>query len=168
MYDSEAVAKYNRDMAEYNRKVLAAESERIRLEQAEEEKARKINAERQQAISAYAANAVRDGVDMEKLRVAEQAINQAGISPELGAYIMNDVNGGKIVEYLYDNPALMHEVLSLDSVSAGIKIASEIKPAALSTTPKVTNAPEPPTEIRGGGVSDKDDFERNYPGTQFI
>jgi len=168
MYDAEAVAEYHRNMAAYNRQVAEESAKAAMLRQAESEKEQRAKAEAQQAISTYAKNAVRDGVDMDKLRVAEQVINQAGISPELGRYIMGDQNGGKIVEYLHDNPALMHEVLAMDPVSAGIKIASEIKPAALSTTPKVTQAPEPVGEIRGGGALDKDDFDRKHPDTQFF
>ena len=86
----------------------------------------------------------------------------------LGRHIMSDPNGGKIVEYLHDNPAEMHDILSLDPMSASIKIANVIKAKALSTTPKVSNAPEPLPNISGGGTLEKDDFERKFPGTEFI
>ena len=59
-------------------------------------------------------------------------------------------------------------MLSMDPISAGNMVLTEIKPLALSTTPKVSNAPEPIPDIRGGGATDKDDFERSNPGTTFI
>ena len=71
---------------------------------------------------------------------------------ELLERIVSDVNGAKVAEFLVDNPAEMHEILALDPVSAGIKIANEIKPRALSKTPKVSGAPEPIADVKGGGT----------------
>ena len=167
-YDQEAMQQYHRDMLAFNQRAAQAAAKHTFEEQQRAAIAAKQQAEMQQVVSNFANNAVRDGVDMDKLRAAEQSLNQAGISPQLGQYLMTDPRGGKIAEYLHDNPSVMYEVLSLDPVSAGIKIEQEIKPQALSTTPKVSNAPEPLPEIKGGGALDKDDFERRNPGTQFI
>ena len=73
-----------------------------------------------------------------------------------------------MVEYLSDNPAEMHEILLLDPVSAGIRIANEIKPKALSQTPKVSGAPDPIPEVKGGGYVEVDDFDKKYPGAVII
>ena len=175
LYDPEVKAKYQSDMQKYNQQLLdynksiaentakgVWENQQRQVQEAERQ------AKTQQVVSKFVTNAIRDGVDTDKLRVAEETLVNSGITPELGGYIMNDPNGGKIAEFLYDNPALMHEVLSLDPVSAGIKIANEVKPQALSKTPKVTKAPDPLPEIHGGGVVDKDDFDRQFPGTEFI
>ena len=168
MYDEEAMRKYHSDMIEYNQKAAQLAASSAYENRVKQEADKQSQSKQSEIVGQYAQNAIRDGVDLEKLRAAEQALNQAGISDSLGAYIMQDSNGGKIVEYLHDNPALMHEVLSLDPVSAGIKIATEVKPQALSTTPKVSNAPEPTPDLNGGGFVDKDDFERQYPDTEFI
>lgn len=169
IYDEDAMRKYHADMIEYTSKVTQATANSAYEQRAKTEAEKQNQAKQQELLSNYANNAIRDGVDLEKLRVAEQTLNSAGISSELGGFLMNDPNGGKIVEYLHDNPALMHEVLSLDPVSAGIKIANEIKPQALSTTPKISKAPEPIEEIQGSaGGGDKDDFDRKYPNTEFI
>jgi hypothetical protein len=168
MYDSEAMGQYHNDMVAYSTQVAQQTAASTFEENQKAVQEQKVQANAQQVVSAYSQNAVRDGVDMDKLRVAEQMLNQSGISDNLGQYIMGDPNGGKIVEYLGDNPAEAYELLALDPVSAGIKIANEIKPRALSTTPRVSNAPEPTREIKGGGTLEKDDFERNYPGTTFI
>lgn len=167
-YDESAMAQYHSDMSAYSVKV-AQDAANQTFEQRQQQAAQQqVQDSQQQAVSAYAGNAARDGVDMDKLRVAEQMLNQAGISDNLGSFIMSDPNGGKIVEYLGDNPAEAYELLRLDPVTAGIKIANEIKPRALSTTPRVSNAPAPTPDFKGGGTLEKDDFERSYPGTVFI
>lgn len=168
VYDGEAMAQFQQDQASYAATVARQEAQRLFEDNQRQALEQKQQAEVQQAVSNYASNAVRDGVDIDKLRVAEQVLAQEGISPVLGQFIINDPNGGKIAEYLHDNPTVRHEILSLDPITAGHKILSEIKTQALSTTPKVSNAPEPLPEIKGGGALDKDDFERNNPGTTFI
>lgn len=168
IYDEEAMRKYYADSAEYNQKVAtkAAQSTFEQQQKGISEKAE--NDRRKAVVDEYAKNAIRDGVDMDKLRLAEQTINQAGINPQLVEYIMNDTNAAKIIETLYDDPNLMQEVLSSDPITAGMKIATTVKPMALSKTPKVSNAPAPVPEIKGGGVHEQDEFEKNYPGVQFI
>jgi hypothetical protein len=168
MYDQEAMRKYLTDTTAYNLEAAQSAAKKTFEDHRQAGTVAHQQAEMQKVVSTYANNAVRDGVDMDKLRAAEQVLNQSGMSPELGQFIMNDSNGGKIAEYLHDNPSALHDVLSVDPISAGHKILTEIKPRALSTTPRVSNAPEPIPEIRGGGAVDKDDFERTNPGTTFI
>ena len=166
-YDEDAMKQYHTDMLSYSQKMATAASEATFQKHQQSTANNAKQTAQQQVVSDYAKNAVADGVDMDKLRVAEAALNQAGVSDALGSYIMKDRNGGKIAEYLHDNPAVMHEVLALDPVLAGIKIATEIKAKALSTTPRVSGAPDPLPEVSGGGVVEKDDFSRQYPGTTF-
>lgn len=166
-YDTEAMQKYHSDMVAYSQQQAVSAVDNRLTERHQQEQDRTQKAAHEKIVNTYVESALRDGVDGDKLQAAGQALNQAGMSNELGAHIMQDANGGKIAEYLYDNPALMHEVLNLDPVSAGIKIANEIKPQVLSTTPKVSSAPAPIPDIQGGGVVEKDDFERDYPGTTF-
>lgn len=167
-FDSEAMAKYHADMIAYTDSLTDAKINQSFQTRKQQEQELAQKAQRQQVVSSYIDNAVTDGVDMDKLAVAERTLNEAGINQVLGNFIMSDKHGGKIATYLHDNPAMMYEVLSLDPVSAGIKIANEVKPLALKTTSKVSNAPEPTPDISGGGVVDRDDFERSNPGTVFI
>lgn len=167
-YDQEAMAKYQTDMASYSQQLATVAGKNAFEQQQNEVRAAQQKADTQQVVSTYVQNAVRDGVDMDKLGVAEQTLIQAGIDPALGEHLARDVNGGKIIEYLHDNPAALHEIVSLDPIRAGMKIEQEIKSLALATTPKVSNAPAPTPEITGGGALDKDDFERTNPGTTFI
>ncbi len=167
-YDSEAMTKYHGEVAVATQQLAQNAGKNAFEEQQQQAREDKQQADTQQVVSTYVQNAVRDGVDMDKLGVAEQALITAGVSPTLGDYLARDANGGKIIEYLHDNPAVLQEVVSLDPISAGMKIEQEVKAAALSNTPKVSNAPDPVPVIKGGGALEKDDFERSNPGTTFI
>jgi len=168
LYDDDAMRKYHADNQKYNQELVngaAKNAYESQIKQGEQQKAQQAQ---QQVIDGYYQNAQRDGVDLDKLRVAEQTFNNSGISNELAQHVMADVNGGKIVEFLHDNPALLHEISNMNPMQAAIKLANEIKPQVLSRTPKVSSAPIPPIEVSGGGVHEQDEFEKNYPGATFI
>jgi hypothetical protein len=162
------MSQYDNDMAAHNANMIQSQVQQALENNRNAELQSQQNAAKQQVVSNYTTNAINDGVDIEKLRAAEQVINQEGMNPQLGQFIMNDPHGGKIVEYLHDNPTVRADLMSLDPISAGAKVINEIKALALSTTPRVSNAPDPIPEIRGGGALDKDDFDRKNPGTTFI
>jgi len=169
IYDEEAMRKYHTDSQAFNTQTAqgAAKSQFETQQKASAQKTQ--DAKHQVNLDNYAANATRDGVDFDKLLIAEQTLKQNGLGNELGSFLMNDVNGAKIVEYLSDNPAEMHEILALDPVSAGIRIANVIKPKVLSQTPKVSGAPDPIPEVKGaGGYAEVDDFSKRYPGAVII
>ncbi|QDP52072.1 MAG: hypothetical protein Unbinned706contig1000_16 [Prokaryotic dsDNA virus sp.] len=168
IYDEDAMRKYHADSQAYNAQV-ATQAAQTQFENQQKQGAEQAQQAKQKAvIEQYTTNALRDGVDLDKLRVAEQSLNQAGISPELGSFIMNDPNGAKIATYLADNPAEMYDILQKDSVSAGIQIANQIKPKVLSQTPKVSKAPDPIPEVSGGGFVEKDDFDKTYSGYEIL
>lgn len=168
LYDDEAMRKYHADNIKYQQE-LASSVARKELENTRQEGDKaQATARQQELISKYAENAIKDGVDLDKLRGAEQALVNSGIAPELGNHLLSDPNGAKIVEYLADNPGELYEVASMDPVSAGIHIATKVKPKALSTTPKVSGAPDPIPTIKGGGVVEVDEFDKTYPGAEFF
>jgi len=168
LYDEEAMRKYHADSLEYNKQVAQSAAQSQFESQQQASKQQDANAKHQVVMDKYAANATRDGVDFDKLLVAERTLKQAGLSNELGSYLMNDNNGAKIVEYLNDNPAEMHDIMQLDPVSAGIRIATEIKAKVLSQTPKVSGAPDPIPDVNGGGYVEVDEFSKKYPGAVII
>jgi len=168
IYDEDAMRKYHADSQTYNKQVAESTVQSQFESQQKQSAQQDVNAKHQIVMDKYAANATRDGVDFDKLLVAERTLKQAGLSNELGSYLMNDNNGAKIVEYLNDNPAEMHDIMQLDPVSAGIRIANEIKPKALSQTPRVSGAPDPIPEVNGGGYVEVDDFSKKYPGAVII
>lgn len=167
-FDEDAMREYHEKLAVHQTTVAAqAGKDAYKQEKQAENKARQ-DAEGDKIYSGFVTAALRDGVDGDKLHAAEQALNNAGISEQLGAHIMTDANGGKIATYLHDNPALMHEIIGMDPMQAAIKINNEVKSAALSATPNSTQAPDPIPDISGSGAVVKDDFEKDFPGTVFI
>ena len=168
IYDEEAMRKYHIDSQAYNTATAQNAAKNQFEAQQQQSSQQAINAQHQANIDTYAANATRDGVNFDKLALAEQALKQNGLSDQLGQFLLNDPNGAKLVEYLNDNPAEMHEVLKLDPVSAGIRIANEIKPKALSQTPRVSGAPDPIPNVNGGGYVKVDDFNKQFPGAEII
>lgn len=169
IYDEDDMRKYHNDSQAFNAQAAKSAANNLFESQQQKSLQKDLNAKHQVNLDKYAANATRDGVDFDKLLIAEQTLKQAGLGNELGSYLMNDNNGAKIVEYLHDNPAEMHEIMQLDPVSAGIRIANVIKPKVLAQTPKVSGAPDPIPEVIGsGGYVEKDDFYKKYPGAEII
>ena len=168
LYDDDLMRKYHADMATYTTEVAKNAATSTFENQQKQNAQQTQQAQYKEVVDTYASNAIRDGVDMNKLAGVEQTLNQAGITPELGRFLMNDTNGAKIAEYLADNPSEMYKVLNMDAVSAGIEIATKIKPKVLTKTPKVSNAPKPIADISGGGYVEKDDFDKTYAGYEII
>ncbi|QDP67556.1 MAG: hypothetical protein Unbinned5350contig1004_63 [Prokaryotic dsDNA virus sp.] len=168
IYDEDSMRKYHTDSQAYNMQAAQGAAKSQYESQQQESAQQAQNASHAVAIDKYSSNAVRDGVNFDKLLIAEQTLKQNGLGGELANFLLNDTNGAKIVEYLSDNPAEMHEILKLDPVSAGIRIANEVKPKVLSLTPKVSGAPDPIPEVVGGGYVQVDDFSKNYPGAEII
>lgn len=168
IYDEKKMRKYHNDMIAYNERIAQEASQKAAGNWEQQQKAEAQKQQQSQILQSWQQNAIKDGVDFDKLHAAEQVVNQAGISEQLATHIMRDANGPKIATYLADNPALLYEVISMNPTDAAVKIATEVKPQALSTTPKVSSAPEPIAEINGGGYVDKDEFDRKYPDTEFI
>ena len=169
IFDEEAMRKYHTESQAFNTQSAQGAAKSQFETQQKQSKQQAETAKHQVNIDNYTANATRDGVNFDKLALAEQTLKQNGLGNELGSFLLNDINGAKIVEYLSDNPAEMHEILALDPVSAGIRIANEIKPKVLSQTPRVSGAPDPIPEVIGnGGYAEVDDFKRKYPGAEII
>ncbi|MEE9223048.1 MAG: hypothetical protein V3V40_06285 [Nitrosomonadaceae bacterium] len=166
--DRAAMEAYHAEMLSYSEQTAAASATKVFNDsrQADQDTAHK--AKENKVISAYEEKAIADGVDMVKLNAGEKMLNDNGVSAQLGTYIMQDKFGGKIVEYLHDNVAEMHELLALDPVSAGVMIETVIKQKALANTPNLSNTPDPLPDIGGTGALTKDAFEKEFPNTVFI
>lgn len=168
LYDEEAVRKYNADLIAYNRKVAQDAAKSLYQDQLKEQEQARAQAAQQDAVKTWANNAQKSGVDLDKLGAAEKALANAGINGELAGHLMADPNGPAVAVHLAENPALMYEVLNMSPMAAAVKIETQIKAEALSKTPRVSNAPEPLPEINGGGMVEKDDFNRQFPDAEII
>ena len=152
MYDEEAMRQYHKDMVSYARSVSKYNTQQFYESQQEAQKKQATQQEQQALLKQYADNAQKAGVDLDKLANAEKVLNQHRLDPQVAMRLMKDANGPQVITYLADNPAELDEVLRSDPISAAIKIETEIKAKALSTTPKVTKAPDPIPDIGGGGA----------------
>lgn len=168
LYDEDAMRKYNADMIAYTRKVSEDVAKSLHQNQLKEQEQTQAQIAQQEAVKTWANNAQKSGVDLDKLGIAEKTLANAGINGELAGHLMADPNGPAIAVHLAENPALMYEVLNMSPMAAAVKIETQIKAEALSKTPKVSNAPEPLPEINGGGMVEKDDFDRQFPDAEFI
>lgn len=168
LYDEDAMREYHKSSQAYNTQQAQSYAKAQFEDQQKQSAQQAQDAKHKESLNSYTENATRDGVDFDKLLIAEQTLKSNGLSNELGSFLLSDTNGAKIVEYLHDNPAEMHEILALDPVSAGIRIANQVKPKALSQTPKVSGAPDPIPEVSGGGFVEVDDFAKKYPGAEII
>jgi hypothetical protein len=168
IYDEDAMKQYHRDMQEYVNKASEANTRKFYESQQEAQKKQVTQQEQQALLKQYADNAQKAGVDLDKLANAEKVLNQHRLDPQVAMRLMKDANGPQVITYLADNPAELDEVLRSDPISAAIKIETEIKAKALSTTPKVTKAPDPIPDIGGGGAVELDEFEKKYGKPEFI
>lgn len=168
MYDPEAVSKYHAEMLEYSQKMAAATAENAFKTQEQRQQEYRQKQQQDEQYRNYQSKAMSAGIDPQKLHNSELALQNAGITQELAAHLLNDANGPKIVEYLADNPSTMYEVLALNPMAAAVKIEAEIKQKALSTTPSVSSAPPPTPEFSGGGFQEKESFEKRYPQSQIL
>lgn len=167
IYDDEAMRKYNADLIEYNRKVAEKAAADFYAKQQSQLQATELEKQKKQKVDTWLDSAQKSGIELERLQQAENAINAVGINDQLAEHLMVDPNGPALAVHLANNPALMHEVLSLSPTAAAVRLEA-LKPEALSSTPKVSKAPEPTPEFSGGGVAEKDDFSRMFPDAKII
>lgn len=148
VYDDEAMRKYHSDMVEYSnqsaRQAAASEYQKRESEQVATQQRTQLN----KTLEDYTRRGLEKGLTIDQMQLSEQVLNGAGISPDLGVYIMGDPQGAEIANYLSTNPTELQSVLSLTPAQASVKIATEIK-QKLATAPAAL--PDPVETISGTG-----------------
>lgn len=167
-YDSDAMQKYHASMIKYGEDVAEQKAKSVFEQQQKGRLESEQQEQRQKVVSTYADNAIKSGIDLDKLAASEKVLMGSGINGQVSEYLIRDPQGAAIVSYLADNPADLELINGLDPMSASVKIATEIKAKALSKTPKVSNAPDPIPDIKGSGTIEVDDFEKAYGKAEFI
>lgn len=122
--------------------------ERTAQQQAEQQRAaQEIQRAEQESLNlqveSYAQRAEVLGVSKADLLEAGRTVGDFGIADSVARTILADEYGPLITKYLAGNLTLLDEIRRLDPVTAGIKIAVEVKPRAMALKPKVNNAPDP-------------------------
>lgn len=142
-----------RASAEYDANV------RVRQESAQREQQRTQHETQQKQvvrIQTYAGRAKTLGMTSAELESAGARVNEFGIAPDVANFIIGDDQGPLITKYLSQNPLEMETLGSMDSMSAGIRIATVVKAKAAALGVQQRNAPDPAETLRGAGVSTSD------------
>lgn len=126
--------------ARYDERLAVRQADEQRLVQ---QKAQAESEELNQQIQSYAQRATALGMTTAELQQAGNEVGRFGIHDSVAQTILRDDHGPLITKYLAANPVLLDEISRLDPVTAGIRIAVEVKPRALALKPKVNSAPAP-------------------------
>lgn len=121
-----------------------------------EEQQRSKQARQQDIVQGYIENGLVAGISEEKMAANEAILSQANMDIGLVEDLYSDQDGAKLVDFLADNPDKLRELSEMSPYQAAVKIATEIKPTALSSKPTSTNAPDPIEPTQGGGLPPSD------------
>ena len=166
--------KYRKGVEDYHKNVAA---QALRDAQKDQE-ANRVASEKQQAAAAtqerhrgivtqYVDGGIKAGISEVKMQANEQILAAQQLSPELAEFIYSDPDGAKIVDYLADNPEKIQALRESVGGHAYVKLATEIKPQALSTKPAHTNAPDPINPTRGAGSAPTEGLSPLLAGATF-
>lgn len=155
--------KYRQQLEAYNRHVARQEFESLERQRTEAEQNRqakeqeqKKQGEFQEIVQTYIEGGITSGISEDKMAANERILQSKNLDQGLAKELYSDQYGAKIVDFLADNPAKLDEIASLTPYQAAVKIATEIKPQALSSKPLSTNAPDPIEPTTGGGMPPSD------------
>lgn len=111
--------------------------------QEQEQKAQAEQQKQQELIDSYLDNALEAGLTEDKIIYNEEVLKGHGITPDLAVELYSDTQGPKLVDYLASNPSELEKIASMTPFKAGDYINRVIRPQALSSKSKTTNAPDP-------------------------
>ena len=148
---------YKEQLNAYYKNVAAQEfkeQQRIASEatkQAEvKEQQAKLQQRHQEIVSTYVDNGLKLGVSEEKMLANEQVLAAAGLDTGLIQEMYADEVGAKLVDLVVDE--YIDELAGLNPYQAAVKLATVIKPKALSKKPTHSTAPDPVQPTRGVGT----------------
>ena len=153
-YDKQ-VAKYEEDLASWSQRQYEKEAA-VRQEQELEQQRQLAEQQAQyERVLTYTERAETLGITREALQVAGNTVEQMGVQPEIANYLLADEHGPAVTMYLAKNLQEVQAMQNMDPISAGIYIATEIKPK-VSRKLKRDNPPEPVETVSGASVPEKE------------
>lgn len=171
-YDN--VEEYRQKLDAYNRYVARQEFNSLQQQQQEtlkqreaEEQNRAKQAEYGAIVENYIEGGLKSGISTERMEANEQILKGANLPQDILKRIYSDEYGAKVVDHIVSNDGLLKEISAMNPYDAAIKIATEIKPSALSSKPLSTNAPDPVAPTQGGGVPPSDEWSQMTEGMTF-
>jgi hypothetical protein len=134
------------------------------LEAKEREKAEGEKAAFVADVEGYAKRSKLLGIAPEALKAAGAAVAEfGGVSGEVARYLLKEPQGPAITMYLSKNPDEIEAIRGMDTASAAVYIATEIKPKAVVKKAKA-DIGEPQETLKGSGLAPKD---RGPQGAKF-
>lgn len=130
------------------RQQFAQEQQSRTQQEAQQAETKRVN----DLISGFNDRATQLGLDQTEIDQAGDTVAQYGINQDLVFFLLEDNEGPLITKYLAANPLELEALRNMNPMQAAIKVNSEIRERASSLKPQVSNAPEPPETINGGGV----------------
>jgi len=167
-WDAEAMKEYGKKQGEYYRKLAQFEARNALDSNRNEQNKALKQTQVQQLGREFAERAKKANINSEQLINAGTSLFNAGLSEDLQMLIMEDAAGPQITMHLAKNPDLAFELIGMSPTRAAVRLATEIKTAALSTKPKVSKTPDPLPTGKAGSMREQDEFERKYKGAKFL
>ena len=148
-------AQFKQDHAAWAQRQYEREASE-RQEQALEQQRQQAEQQAQyERVLTYTERAETLGITREALQVAGNTVEQMGVQPEIANYLLADEHGPAVTMYLAKNLQEVQAMQNMDPISAGIYIATEIKPK-VSRKLKRDNPPEPVETVSGASVPEKE------------
>lgn len=141
-------------------RVTAHNAHQSQLEAAQESKKKEAEIAEQEAIAekvrGFDSNIVQLGVNPIEVKKAADTVVDYGVSDALQDVLLEDEEGPLLVSYLAQNPVELSELNSMSTLQM-FNHLNAIRPKAQLLKPKTSQAPDPGTQIEGGGAAELED-----------
>ncbi len=136
-----------------------AEQTRLADERKTKDEARitEENAAMNEKVVAFDSNMVTHGLNPAETKKAADTVIGYGISTNFQDVLLEDPDGPLLVTYLAQNPVELEEMNRMSVLQLVNHLNGDIRQKASLLKPQTSNAPNPPTTIKGGGASEMED-----------
>jgi len=152
-----------RDEAIQKQADLNAEQTRLADDRKTKDEARitEENAAMSKKVAAFDTNMVTHGLNPAETKKAADTVIGYGISTTFQDVLLEDPDGPLLVTYLSQNPVELEEMNRMSVLQLVNHLNGDIRQKASLLKPQTSNAPNPPTTIKGGGAPEqKEDWEK--------
>lgn len=112
-------------------------------------------------VATFDTNMVAHGLNPADTKVAADTVIGYGISDSFQDVLLEDPDGPLLVQYLAANPVEAEQMNGMSVLGLVNHINSDVRAKALLLKPQTSNAPDPPTNPKGGGAPEqKEDWEK--------
>jgi DNA-nicking Smr family endonuclease len=146
---------------------LRADIQKETQAEAQAEVARQAEAELIGKVESFVVKGEAVGLSEDALEGAAIALNDAGITSDIQAFLLDDESGPQIVDFLASSSKDLAMMAKLSPLAQVKFIENTVRSKALLNKPNVSGAPEPLLNIGGGGAKEQDEFESLCPGAVF-